>query len=184
MMHNDIQHELKSHLGVNEHLLWVGEPKQGVIFRTSDIFVIPFSIFWFGFALFWEFTVIYYGIPVFAIFGLFFVVMGLYFIIGRFIYDAKNRKNTIYGITESRVLIRSGIFKKEVKSLNIKVLPHITFRENKNGSGTVLFGYDDFRSRFGNRTIFNTRNFPPSFECIPNVKKVYDILVSIQTETK
>lgn len=184
MIHNDIQHELKHHLGADEHLLWVGKPKQGIVFRTSDIFVIPFTLLWFGFALFWEFMVIYNGVPIFPLFGLFFVCIGFYMAIGRFIYDAKNRKNTIYGITESRVLIKSGVFNKEIKSLNVKALPDITFKEKEDGSGTVLFGYDDFRYRFANNTLFNKRNMPPRLEFIQNVKKVYDILVGIQREAK
>ena len=36
--------ELQQHLDNNEKLVWTGRPKTGIVFRTADIFLIPFSL--------------------------------------------------------------------------------------------------------------------------------------------
>jgi hypothetical protein len=95
-----IQKELDS----GERLLWAGSPKQGVIFRGADVFMIPFSVLWGGFAIFWEFMVL--QIPsgnagpadiIFPFFGVPFVLVGLYMIFGRFIYESKKREKPSMG---------------------------------------------------------------------------------------
>jgi hypothetical protein len=37
-----------------EKMIWTGQPQQGLLFRSSDIFVIPFNLFFCGFVIFWE----------------------------------------------------------------------------------------------------------------------------------
>jgi len=49
----DFQFELREHLSKDEKLLWTGKPSDGIIFRGSDVFMIPFSLMWGGFAIFW-----------------------------------------------------------------------------------------------------------------------------------
>ena len=44
----DIQHELRPELGPGERLLWSGRPRQGVVFRAIDLFLIPFILIWAG----------------------------------------------------------------------------------------------------------------------------------------
>ncbi len=127
-MRGDTQSELRQHLDNKETLLWAGQPKKGVIFRTADIFLIPFSLLWFGFAIFWMFMASQ-GSWIFALFGIPFVIVGLIFVFGRFIIDAKQRENTYYGLTEDRIIIKSGVFSKSIKSLNIRTLSDIEYTE-------------------------------------------------------
>lgn len=84
-----------------EELLWQGRPPTGIIFRTYDLFFVPFSILWTSFAIFW--TLIVYlelapqvfasgtfapeAIP-FLVIGPVFVAFGLSFTIGRFFLTA------------------------------------------------------------------------------------------------
>lgn len=134
-------HALQQYLDHNEHLIWTGKPKKGIIFRPSDIFFIPFSILWCSFAIFWFTTALISGAPFFfALFGIVFVILGLNFVFGRFIIDAKHRANSIYGLTEHRVIIKSGIFTSSIKSLNIKTISDIQYEEKSDGSGTITIG--------------------------------------------
>lgn len=106
--------ELQEHLDRNEKLIWTGQPKKGIVFRTTDVFLIPFSLLWCGFAIFWFTKAITSGAPFFfAMFGIPFIVAGLVFVFGRFIIDAKQRENTFYGLTEDRIVIKSGVYKTQ-----------------------------------------------------------------------
>src|SRR6185312_8625728 len=137
MIDFDIQNELSSNLSPGEKLLWTGRPRKGVLLRSNDIFLIPFSLFWMGFVIFWETSAARSGAPTFfLLFGIPFVVMGLYLTLGRFFIDARKRANTIYGITDQRILIKTSGRGSNIKSLNIKTLSDITFSQKADGSGT------------------------------------------------
>jgi hypothetical protein len=178
-----IENELRPSLTKDEKLLWTGRPKTGVIFRTSDIYLIPFSILWFGFAIFWEYTALRTDVSVFALFGVPFIIMGLYLTVGRFFVDAIKRKNTLYGITDNRVIIKSGLFSKSIKSLNIRTISDLTVKEKSDGSGTILLGPTDARyTMFSGMSNWPGLNLPPGIEMINEVRKVYDILIKQQRE--
>jgi len=172
----NVTSELQNYLELNERLVWSGQPKKGVVFRTTDIFIIPFSLLWCGFAIFWFTSALLSGAPIFlAIFGIPFVCVGLFFVFGRFIIDAKNRKNTFYGITENRIIIRSGILKKTIKSINLKTLSEIEIEEKKDGSGTINFGPSNpFFIRNHNLHWFSGSKQNTSFELIHDVRQVYN----------
>src|SRR5438128_1443265 len=137
----ELENELHPFLGPGERLVWTGKPKTGIVFRSSDIFFIPFSLLWGGFAIFWETTVITTSAPFFfKLWGIPFVLVGFYMIIGRFFTDARKRAGTVYGITEDRIIIRSGLFNKGIKSLNIRTLSDVSFTQKADHSGTITLG--------------------------------------------
>ncbi len=138
-MFQNLQNELRPHLDINEHLLWTGKPKTGIVLNTSDIFLIPFSIFWCGFAIFWVIGASQAGF-LFALFGVPFVAVGLMMVFGRFIIDAKQRENTTYGLTQNRIIIKSGIFNSNIQSIDLKTLTNINLKEKKDGNGTIYLG--------------------------------------------
>lgn len=188
-MDYDTQKIIQGELGSDEKLIWCGRPKQGTVFRRSDVYMIPFSLLWGGFAIFWEIMAI--SIPnekagaiaiVFPLLGIPFVVVGLYIIFGRFIHDAKNRAKTFYGITNQRVIIVSGLFSKGVKSLNIKTLTDLSLSEKSDGSGTIIFGQENPWA-----LLFGAGSFPgitgsntPKFELIQSAKNVYNKIRNVQ----
>jgi hypothetical protein len=183
-MNFDIENDLRQTLSKDEKLLWTGRPKAGIVFRSSDIFFIPFSLLWFCFAIFWEYNVVKMGINFFALFGLPFIVMGLYISAGRFFIDALKRKNTVYGITDNRIIIKSGIFSKDIKSLNIRTITDLTFREKADGTGTISIGPTDFRyAIFSGMGYWPGLKLPPSLELIDDVKRVYNILIDQQRKS-
>jgi len=192
-MQHECEQVIQKELGSHERLIWVGRPKQGIMLRPNDIFLIPFSILWGGFAIFWEvmaLTSVLKGaekggptVLIFPIFGIPFVIVGLYLIFGRFIVDAKQRGNTYYGVTNERIIIVSGLFSKKVKSLNIKTLSDIALTEKANRYGTISFGpTNPFNWWYAGCFWPGIGNIPPMFEMIPNVKEVYDEIRKIQDD--
>ena len=187
-MNYDAQKIIQKELDSGERLLWAGMPKQGTIFKGSDIFMVPFSLLWGGFAIFWEYMALTIApnaqnapegfALIFPLFGIPFVVIGLYMVFGRFIYDSKKRGKTFYGLTDQRAIIVSGLFGKKVKSLNLRTLSDVSMSETANGYGTIIFGQE-------NQVVnmFMGGGFPgvggantPKFELIENAKQVYNQL--------
>lgn len=188
------QAAIQQHLQGDERLLWSGQPAAGIRFRKQDIFLVPFSLMWGGFAIFWEVMAVSLtfggeqqneGLPLFAIifplFGLPFVIVGLYLIFGRFWVDAKKRKNTLYGITDQRIIILSGLFSRSIKSLNLKTLTDVSMTQKFDGSGDISFGPANPMS------MFFIGPWPgsgfartPCFEMIENVSDVCRIITEVQ----
>ena len=178
--------ELQAILGKSEHLIWSGRPKQGLMLRPSDAYLIPFSLLWGGFALFWESTAILSGAPFFfMLWGIPFVMMGLYITVGRFFADAYMRQKTYYGLTKERVIIVSGLFQQSVKTLPLNTLADVTLSKRADGRGTITFGsgsaYAGFPAWFGSASWPNSRRpAPPAFEAIPDAPMVYEYIRDAQ----
>lgn len=184
-MWNEQKQLLQSQLAPNERLLWFGQPRSGIVFRASDIFVIPFSLLWGGFAIFWMVGVLTSGAPFFfVLWGVPFVIIGLYMIFGRFIIDAKQRSKTYYGVTSERVIIASVLFGKKIKSLNLRTLNEISLDEKPDGSGTITFGSAPTGYQWFGSTQFPGRGQQsiPAFEMIQNAKSVYEMVRSAQRQ--
>ena len=190
-----VQLELKA----GEKLLWSGQPRSGIRFRASDIFLIPFSLMWGGFAIFWEALALtmFFGHPhvtdaspvalriIFPLWGVPFVLAGLYMIFGRFVYDAKNRERTYYAVTDQRVIIITSLFGHKVQSLNLRQLPGLSVNQNADGIGTITFGSTGFFSVAPNLSWPGSRsNQVPCFEMIERVREVSDIIQSAQQQAK
>ncbi len=171
----ELQNELREHLNQDESILWAGRPKTGIIFRQIDIFLIPFSILWSGFVTFWIYITYTSGAPLFFIFfSVPFVLVGLFLLFGRFFYDVKQRENTIYGLTEKRIIIKSGIYSRKIQSIALETLPDIQYREKQDGSGTILLGKSWIRQ---SRIIKNYK-----LDLIPDVKKVFNKITEQQRD--
>jgi hypothetical protein len=166
-----------------ERQLWAGAPRQGVVLRPSDAFMIPFSLMWGGFAVFWETMAVRTGGPgFFPLFGLPFVAVGLYVTVGRFLVDARRRGRTSYFVTSNRVVIVGGAFTPETKSLSLATLTDVSMTERPDGSGTITFGA--VNPRYAMYAGMSWPGMPqvPSFEMIPDVRRVYSIIQSAQQD--
>jgi hypothetical protein len=170
-------------LSPNEKLLWTGRPEQGVKVRAGDALMIPFSIMWGGFAIFWEINVLNSKAPVFfALWGIPFVGVGLYLIFGRFWFDSLQRSKTIYAVTAERVIIISGVFSQNTKSLNIDTLSDVSLTEHRDGTGTISFGSLPPWYWWTRGTAWPgyTNKLVPCFELIDEPRNVFDMIRNTQ----
>jgi len=174
----DHQAIVSAELEAGESLLWSAQPRQGIFLRTSDKGLIPFSLLWGGFALFWEYQAISNDAPfLFVLFGLPFVIAGLYLMIGRFYYDAALRQKTFYGITNRRVIILSGIRKKQSKSIAIEEIADLNMVENADGSGVIALGPEDVNQAQQVEMLWpGQTETKPLLSNIQDVRKPFEII--------
>jgi hypothetical protein len=159
-------------LARGEQLLWVGAPRQGVVFRSTDTFLIPFSILWTGFAVFWEASVVKTHAPwLFVLWGIPFIAIGAYITVGRFFADSVRRGRTVYALTSQRVMIRSGT---NTRSLALETLSDMGFTESTDGVGTITFGPTLYSRNLYGGALWTGAPATPSFEQIPEARKVFD----------
>ncbi|MFY9696181.1 MAG: PH domain-containing protein [Xanthobacteraceae bacterium] len=172
---------IERELGSDERLLWKGAPQSGIKLRPNDGYLIPFSLFWGGFAIFWEYGALQAlkknpAALLFPLFGIPFVLMGLYMVFGRFFVDAKMRANTEYAVTSRRAIIVSGLFSRNVRSIDLQSTPEIALNEKADQSGTIYFGPVPYG--WGNQRNPWSFGMPSqsAFEMIENVRSVYEII--------
>ena len=178
-----MQNVIQARLATGERLLWEGRPTQGIVFRAADAFMIPFSLLWGGFAFFWEYSVLsMVRTPLFfALWGIPFVAAGLYLIVGRFVVDAKQRANTLYGVTNQRVVIVSGILNSKIKSLNLRTLSDLTLDERSSGKGNISFGPTSPFAQWTGGLAWPGMSSPtPAFELVEGARSVFEIIRQAQ----
>ena len=175
---------LASHLDAGERLLWHGRPRQGFKLSASDIFLIPFSLMWGGFAFFWEFMVLRDGTPwFFALWGIPFVLAGAYLIVGRFFWDIKRRSAILYAVTDWRVIIRSGVWRPSIRSVNLRTLTDLSMTERADGSGDIVLGATPPMMSWlaGSGWPGMSSYGAPVLEAVPRAREVYGIIRERQT---
>ncbi len=178
-MDNEATKEITKELSGSEKIIWTGKPKDGILLRGSDAFMIPFSLLWCGFAIFWEYSVVTTQAPFFfKLWGIPFVVVGLYFVFGRFFWEAKQRNKTSYGLTSERIIIISGIFSRKIKSIDLDSLGEYSLSEKSDKTGTITFGATNpLFSMFGGMSWPGMSNHqPPSFEKINRAREVHELI--------
>lgn len=177
----ELTRELRAELRDGETLLWSGQPRQGVWLRPTDILLIPFSILWCGFAVFWTAMAASTG-GIFALFGVPFVAMGLMFVFGRFIVDAAARSRTIYGLTQTRLIVLKTGARRSVTSTQRNDLGSVSLNEGRGGRGTVLYGTPP-RMGVGvppnwPGANFSSQAIQPRLDGIENARYVYQLMTS------
>jgi hypothetical protein len=172
-------------LTADEKLVWSGSPKPGYVFRGFDLFLVIWSL---GFSVIgiFMFTSGMYNIfskgdeiggnLLLCLFSLPFIFMGLYAGFGRIIANRIVREGTIYGLTNERLLIYSGLFSKNLRSIAGDNLKDLTLTEKEDGSGTISWrNYESMQMKYD---PFQTKNFSASesLERISNVRSVYELI--------
>ena len=165
---------INNYLLADEYVLWNGRPGNGYLCNKYDIFMIPFSIMWCGGVIFWEIDVLKASAPlIFRLWGIPFVCVGLYMVFGRFIMKSYVRKETVYVITNKRIL---SFIKDQVKTIDYHICPSRTITRHSDGSGSICFSSSTQLSYMFN--MFGRPSNQDSFELdnIPDVDRVLQIL--------
>jgi hypothetical protein len=180
---HDAEVAIRHHLGHSERLVWAGRPRQGIVVRAADAFMIPFSLMWGGFMFFWVHSAVAEGAPwPFVLSGTLFLLMGVHFVFGRFVLDAWLRKKTYYALSNERIIIVSGLLTRRIKSLSLRTLTDVTLDQRADGTGTITFGPVRPMAWWGQGMAYPGMwvQVPPSFELIPRAKEVYDLIQDAQ----
>lgn len=131
--------DLANELRAGERVLWRGKPvREAFVWRTW-----PLSVF--GVVLLAA-VVAFYVVALtteapdlLAIWGVPFTIAALYMLGGHFILTNLEWNNTEYLITNSRVLIRHGIFSPRLTSYSLGSLPHTQVVMRGVNLGNVMF---------------------------------------------
>ena len=154
--------ELRSHLDSGEKLLWAGRPAQGIVLTRQDGYLIPFGV-------------------LLVAAGLRFIPMGIYIlIVGRLFAELWYRSRLIYGVTDRRAIIISGLRRRSVQSIYLSSLSALTLEERRDGSGTIYFGdqpsWDQPSYWYGTYGLGFQLAYGTQFFRIADVKQVYTIV--------
>lgn len=173
------EQELVTELRPNEKLLWSGHSVAAMELHTADLYIIPLGILLLSYPVFWMWRV--HNISLSAtILGIPFLLIGLYLTAGRFFYSAQQRAHTTYAITDERVIIRSGIFRKRVTSLNLRALPALSLSEKADETGTIFLGITPSRRTELANLYWPGLPLPPQLTHIQAARQVYNLLLQLQ----
>jgi hypothetical protein len=162
-------------------LRWTGRPREGLLFNNQDVLLVPFSLLWGSFAIFWETAMLRNGTLAFVLFGVPFLLAGFYFVIGRFMWDAYRRGKTYYGLTSDSALILQEGLGGGVRRVYLPAVGSLGFSLASDGSGSIAFG-DPSPAYWGG--YWTLGGGVPSFEGIPDARRVYDLCLRAQHPTR
>jgi hypothetical protein len=180
-----VQSSIRGLLRPGERVLWEGRPDIRAYSLRGAWFLIPFSILWGGFAIFWEYSAITRGAgPFFILWGIPFVAIGLYMAFGRIYVARREAANTSYAITDQRVLVETGAFRRRLTQLDLRDLPMAQLEDGGGGRGSITFGASGyFRVPPGWPTL-GMYGQPAAFMAIPDAARVFRTLQDAKDEAR
>jgi hypothetical protein len=185
----DAQLRAQSELQSGESLYWTGtaDPRRAALSALpASIVGIPFA----AFALFWITQAFHAtsgmsksnnafakGFSVFPIFGVPFLLIGLGIVLAP-LWAFLKGGNTVYAVTNQRVMIITGSGNRSVKSLMPADIVSIDHRERPDGSGDIAITT--------NAVVRGSNNFTSQVKValcgIPNVKEVVQQVMQLHTQ--
>jgi hypothetical protein len=171
MIDADTLARVQAVLNPGEDVHWAGRPGQGIRFRMSDWFIIPWSLLFAGAA---------FGLAVaswwiegewaFRIQTLPFALLAAYFLFGRYVLDAWYRSGLVYAVTGERLV---SIWKSRARSMALGNMQVLELIERPRGQGSILFGEGFPYNR--HRFLLPSAD-GKSFEFIEDSRAVYGII--------
>ena len=173
---------IRNELNRDEELIWSGRPLQGLHLQAADSLLIPLGLLVASLALLWILMPTEPNIGTFLFLGLPCALMGCYMAFGRVFMAAHTRSKTIYGLTNERIVIISGLLVREITSIDLQTIDEITFDQAPGEAGSILFGPLPNNGGLQRDVswLSTAQHAPPRFELIPDTKQVYDMIRSAQ----
>lgn len=173
-----MEETLRAQLRPGEQLLWMGKPDPTKVLNWADIYNIPFSVIWTAIALYMSVTTMMQAeLAALSIFLWLFVLFGFYIMFGRFWVLYLNKKKTVYGVTNLRILLCTG---KKATSIYYPMVPSVQRKVKKDGTGTVTIGKPSFNQRIYGNNSMSVSLLDKDNACvlmdIENVEQVYGII--------
>lgn len=186
----DAQMRAQSELESGESLVWSGtaDPRRAAISAfPAALFGIPFA----GFALFWmsqafratramagnSHNAFVSGFKIFPLFGIPFFLVGLAVMLAP-LWAFLTGRNTVYAVTNRRVMVISGTKSRAVKSFMPADIAGVEHRERPDGSGDIVLMTNMLQRRGNN---MSTQMKVPLCG-IPNVKQVAEQVMALHTQ--
>ena len=172
-------------LAAGEAILWRGKPKKSAFIASRSLTLMPIAVVWLildlGFIsnMFGVGGMNYFLIPFFALH-----LMPVWIWLGSTLTAGKRWKNTMYYVTNRRIIIQSGFLAVDEKSLFYKDMANAQLRiglmDKLFGTGSILLdnGYYDYHRR---------RNYPGTkLEHLEDAQSAYNriqkTILDIQTD--
>ena len=171
-------------LDPGERQLWTGAPRQGIVFRATDLARVPFTFVWLVAIGLGGWVFIKSGAPYYALlYKVGFALVAIYALGGRYFYDAWRRSRISYVITTERVIIKGGTLTNNTTSISLKTIIDITLQERGDGSGTIIFGLlPPLAAVFVSPPTNSGWQATPILELVPDAQGVYDIVRRAQQD--
>ena len=144
---------MQNHLLPGEEILWEGRPKILSGINPGSVGKSAFGLMWLGFSLFWTITAFLMtrAIPgndatamffkvFFPLFGLPFVAIGIFIVFINPMKQKNKVSNTLYYLTDKRLIITSNGLDAIFISIFIKDLKTVHLTKNKDNTGNIMFG--------------------------------------------
>lgn len=187
----DAQFRAQSELESGESLAWSGtaDPRRAALSAIpAAIFGIPFA----GFALFWmsqAFRATHAmagnsrnsfvsGFKVFPLFGAPFLLVGLAITLAP-LWAFLTGRNTVYAVTNRRVMVISGSRSRAVKSYTPADIASVEHRERPDGSGDIVLMTNTLQRRGNNMAV----PMKVALCGVPNVKQVAEQVMALHTQS-
>ena len=181
MLDHPVRPKLQALLSQREELLWVGQPRGGLVFRGHDLYLVPVTLFQ---------GVIMGTIGVFllrtqevvlVLIGLFLLSLAFLFTIGRFLFDIYLRANTYYGVTNRRIIIHRTAPVIRTSSFDLHSLNNLRVDVKKGGEGSIYFVQSPPNALLS-AWIFQPFSTTPlfAFDLIPDAQRVYELIQDVR----
>lgn len=186
---------MDKYLDGDEIIYWQGYPQANMLFTSWDIIYVPISII-----CLWPILMELFAGTI-DVGGIIFLFPLLYIAVGRFYVKYRTKKQTIYLVTNKRIIIFNKSREKIEEAQHIKSLPKISKKIGRNGIGSIEFGKMpyvqatggnagiDFIAKtklnriFGRGLFFDEPSqWIPVFYDIADAEKVFDLVNRIQND--